>query len=342
MSDQQPKTLCVLFKYLGDVAVAVPAIRALQRHQPHGELHLLVAEDAVPVVRHLPWVKRVWGFPRKRGSAQWSRTLPILAALRAEHFDWSVDFVGNDRGALVSRLVGARQRVGLIPEGSFWGRKLCYTVRVPEESLSNDWVHESERHAHLLRRSLGVPLPGSLELEIHADPILSEQAVLLSPGRPVIAHLSTSQPKKEWPVAMWHRLYERAKGAGVDFLFSTGPSPREQALLAALRSIEPDIPVLPSADSLDLYLAVLSRARGFVSGDTGPLHFAAGLGVPTLGIFAPTDATRWAPVGQRHRHLRVWGCECSGHAHACEKAAPCIASVSVESVWTALQSIIEI
>lgn len=342
MSDKRPKTLCVLFKYLGDVAVAVPAIRALQRYQPHGELHLLVAEDAVPVVRHLPWVTRVWGFPRKRGSAQWSRTLPILAALRAERFDCSVDLVGNDRGALVSRLIGARQRVGLIPENGFWGRRLCYNVPVSEESLSNDWVHETEKHAHLLRRALGVPLPRCLELEVHSNPSLSNDAALLSPGRPVIAHLSTSQPKKEWPVAMWHGLYERAKGAGVDFLFSTGPSPREQALLAALRSIEPNIPVLPSADSLDLYLAVISRARAFISGDTGPLHFAAGLGVPTLGIFAPTDAKRWAPAGLGHRHLRGRVCECSGHAHACEKTAPCIGSVSVESVWKELRSVIGI
>lgn len=342
MSAERPKTLCILFKYLGDVAVAVPAMRALQRDRPAEELHVLVAEDAVPIVRHLPWVTRVWGLPRKRGSAQWSRTLPILAALRAERFDCSIDFVGNDRGALVSRVIGAGKRVGLVPGSGFWGRRWCYNVPVPEENLPKEGVHESERHAHLLQFALGVPVPEDLELEVHAGPGFGERAERLSPGRPVIGHLSTSQPKKEWPVAMWYGLYERAKAAGIEFLFATGPSPREQALLEALRALDPAIPVLPSADSLDLYLAVLARARAFVSGDTGPLHFAAGLGVPTLGLFAPTDASRWAPLGALHRHVRGRGCECSGHAHVCGQASPCIASLSVERVWGELRGLLSL
>jgi ADP-heptose:LPS heptosyltransferase len=340
MSAPRLKTLCLLFKYLGDVAVAVPAIRALRRYQPEHELHLLVAEDAVPIVRHLPWVTQVWGLPRKRGRAQWSRTLPILSALRQENFECSVDFVGNDRGALVSRVVGARRRVGLIAELGFWGRRWCYNVPVPETQLPREAIHETERHAHLLRLGLGVPVPECLELEIHADPALRESARQWVPGHPLIGHLSTSQPKKEWPAAQWHALYQRAKAAGVEFLFATGPSPREQALLETLRSIDPTVPVLPSAGSLDGYLAMLSRARGFVSGDTGPLHFAAGLGVPTLGLFAPTDAARWAPLGQRHRHLTGCRCACSGHTHICAQSSSCMESLSVDNVWSELQSLL--
>lgn len=340
MFTARPKTLCILFKYLGDVAIAVPAMRALQRHRMEHELHVLVAEDALPIVRHLPWITKAWGFPRKRGRAQWSETLPMLAALRGERFDCSIDFVGNDRGALVSRVIGARQRVGLVAPLGFWGRRLCYTHPVREEALPSQGIHESEKHAHLLWQSLGIPLPNSWELEVHADPVLQEQAARLLPGRPVIGHLSTSQPKKEWPVKMWYSLYEKARAAGVPFWFATGPSPREQSLLEPLLALDPSVPVLSSTGTLDLYLAVLSRARAFVSGDTGPLHFAAGLGVPTLGLFAATDAERWAPLGRGHRYVKGRACVCSGHAHVCAQAAPCIESLSVDSVWRALQSVL--
>ena len=80
------KNLCILFKYLGDVAVAVPAMRALKESRPAEELHILVAEEAVPIVRHLPWVTRVWGLPRKRGKAKLSKSLPLIAALRGQRF----------------------------------------------------------------------------------------------------------------------------------------------------------------------------------------------------------------------------------------------------------------
>jgi ADP-heptose:LPS heptosyltransferase len=335
------KNLCLLFKYLGDVAVAVPAMRALAESRPTEELHILVAEDAVPIVKHLPWATRVWGLPRKRGSAQWRTTLPLLAELRRERFNLSVDFVGNDRGALLSRVIGAQERVGLISELGFWGRRRCYNHPVPERKIPSTDVHETQRHLHLLK-DLGVSMDASCALEVHADPALAQDAIKLLPEGTVVGHLSTSQPKKEWPIPFWRELFQRARAAGVPFVFASGPSAREQALLKTLQALEPEASVLGTIGSLDLYLAVLARAAVFVSGDTGPLHFAAGLGVPTLALFAATDAVRWAPRGTNHLCVRGNSCLCSGHAHVCTQAAPCIASLTVPAVWNALQALLHL
>ena len=57
------KILAIKFKYLGDVVVAVPALRALRDQWPEGELHVLVAEDAAPLLRHLPWLDKIWALP---------------------------------------------------------------------------------------------------------------------------------------------------------------------------------------------------------------------------------------------------------------------------------------
>jgi heptosyltransferase-3 len=335
MSKAARKNLCLLFKYLGDVAVAIPAMRALKESRPEDELHVLVAEDALPIVRHLPWANRVWGLPRKRGSLQLAATLPLIAALRRQQFDLSVDFVGNDRGALLSRLIGATERVGLIAELGFWGRARCYNRGVPEREIPSVDIHESERHLALLS-GLGVPKDSARTLEVHANPGLTLEAARLLSSGTVLAHLSTSQPKKEWPVLFWQELYRRARSAGIPFVFASGPSAREQALLARLQKLEPEAPVLGKVADLDLYLAVLARAGVFISGDTGPLHFAAGLGVPTVSLFAATDARRWAPLGVMHRCVKGAGCVCSGHAHVCTHASPCIASLSVDTVWRSL------
>jgi len=332
MSRAARKNLCLLFKYLGDVAVAIPAMRALKESRPEEELHILVAEDALPIVRHLPWAERVWGLPRKRGSLQLGATLPMIAALRRQQFSLSVDFVGNDRGALLSRLIGATERVGLLAELGFWGRARCYNRGVPEREIPSVDVHESERHLALLS-GLGVPQDAARTLEVHANPALAREADGLLVAGTVLAHLSTSQPKKEWPVPFWRELYRRARTAGIPRVFASGPSAREQALLSRLRELEPDVSILPKLGDLDLYLAVLAKAGVFISGDTGPLHFAAGLGVPTLALFAATDARRWAPLGALHRCVNGAACVCSGHAHVCAHTSPCIASLSVDAVW---------
>ncbi len=298
-------------------------------------------EEAVPIVRHLPWVTRVWGLPRSRGRAELGRSLPLIAALRKQRFALSVDFVGNDRGALLSLMIGARERVGLITALGFLGRRHCYNRPVLEETIPSADVHESQRHLSLLQ-DFGVNQSASCALELHADSVLEQQAIELLEARAVLAHISTSQPKKEWPVALWRELYLRACKAGVRIVFASGPSVREQELLGALLELEPAIPVLGKVNSLDLYLAVVARARVFISGDTGPLHFAAGLGVPTLSLFAATDARRWAPRGEWHRCLTGAGCYCSGHAHVCSHPEPCIRTLKVDVVWAELRRLLKI
>jgi ADP-heptose:LPS heptosyltransferase len=89
---------------------------------------------------------------------------------------------------------------------------------------------------------------------------------------------------------------------------------------------------------LALYLAVLKRAAGFVSGDTGPLHFAAGLGVPTISLFGPSLPGRWAPVGEQHQVLTGSLCSC-GNVSICQSANHCLAAITPKQVFTCLQNI---
>ena len=124
------KILALQFKYFGDAVLLTPALRALREHFPDGELHLLVPEEIAPLFQHLPHLNRVWPMPRRRGRAQFGQSWPMIRALRRERFDRSVDFASNDRGAIISRFIGARRRLGWGGRGGFFGRKFCYTDRV--------------------------------------------------------------------------------------------------------------------------------------------------------------------------------------------------------------------
>lgn len=294
------KILAIQFKYLGDAVFLTPALRALREHRPAAELHVLVASEIAPLLEHIPWITKVWSLPRTRGKARIRDSWPVIRALHRQGFDRSVDFGGNDRGAIMSYLSGARVRLGAVDEASLV-QKFCYSKAVSTATLPPSYVQSNLQ----LLADWQVPPPSSLALEVATDPTQAEAAARLLPPGTVICHLSTSQPRKEWPLTRWQEFYRLARAAGFSLAFSSGPGPREKSLLTQLKQMEPEIFALPVIPSLKLFLAVIQRARAVVACDTGPLHFAAGLGLPVVGLFGADDSLwRAAPNYPAHQVIK--------------------------------------
>ena len=333
MTSRSEKILALQFKYFGDAVLMTPVLRALREKFPAAELHLLVPAEIAPLFQHLPWLHRVWPLPRRRGRASLQETWPLIRALRREHFSRSVDFAGNDRGAILSLLIGARQRLGWSQPGGFLGRKFCYNQRV---ILVEKPEHESARLAHLL--SAWDVKTASLEPEIRTDAALAPAAEKLLPGRMILCHVASSQPRKEWPLTHWAEFHRLATAAGFTVAFTTATGAREQALMAGLKNLAPEALVLPAIAELPLFLAVVNRAAVFISGDTGPLHFAAGLGVPTISLFGPTSPVRWSPAGRQHKFFIGGYCGCEANSAICQSPRHCLAEITPAQILTALKN----
>jgi ADP-heptose:LPS heptosyltransferase len=333
----RPETILALqFKYFGDAVLMTPALRALCEHFPQSEIHLLVPAEIAPLFQHLPRLKRVWAMPRRRGSADLREAWPLIRALRREKFDRSVDFAGNDRGAILSRRIGARHRLARAERGGSSGRNFCYTERVAPE---NNPQHESRLLVHILSAWL-VPPPASFAAEIHTDPALGKSVMAPFPRRTVLCHVTTTNYKKQWPVGHRATLHQLASAVRLDLMFSTGRGSREQQVLAEIERIVPAAPVLPPDPNLATFLVWLKQSAVFISGDTGPLHYAAALGVRTIGLFGPSSAARWAPIGEEHEAMQGARCTCDVHLEACQSARPCIAAISPAMVLERLQKIL--
>ena len=330
------KILAIKFKYLGDVAIMVPALRALRKRYPNAELHVLVAAEAYPLLTHIPWLDKIWNLPRTRGKIRLNDSLPIIRALRAQSFDCSVDFVGNDRGAILSRSIGAKKRLGVRTQLGNQIRRLAYTDTIEELDHTR---HEVLRDYYVLSE-WQIPPPSSFDLELYADPTFQKEAQRLYPESTIICHLSTSQRKKEWPINHWALLADLAESSKIALTFSSGPTDREQALLTDLKKLKPDLNFLKKANSVDLYMAILARAKLFISPDTAPLHLAAGLGIPTIGIFGPTAPSRWGPPGKQHHSFTGNLCPCSGHLEQCELPNRCIDSITAHQVFEKVKELL--
>ena len=145
---------------------------------------------------------------------------------------------------------------------------------------------------------------------------------------------------KRWPPerygALARELGER-HGVGVLVLFGPGEEGLAAAVLSAAYPARPAS--LPS--SVRELAALSERALLLVSGDTGPYHIARALGVPTLGLFGPTDPARNGPRGGRDRVL--WGrVPCSPcYGRDCPTAIECMAAVELPDVLAAAAELLE-
>jgi heptosyltransferase-3 len=329
------KILAIQFKSLGDTVLVIPALEAIRQHFPDCTLHAFVSEAAAPLLRDQPCLTRVWSIARVHGRARFKQNWPVIRALRAERFDRSVDFGGNDRGAILSLLCGARQRLGVERPG-FLGRRLCFNQFVQPLPIKQP---EAWRSMAILS-PWGITPRVPREIRIHADPALDAAAAALLPEEAVVCHIGAGMSRKQWPVSHWTAFCKMAVAANYRLVFTPGANSREQALTAELKARVPEVAVLPETTNLPQFLAVLKRARALVTSDTGPMHFAAGLGVPVVALFGPSNLAQWGPVTENCRVLMGDLCHCDRNLHDCQSANPCMAGISPEKVLENLQNIL--
>jgi ADP-heptose:LPS heptosyltransferase len=332
------KILVIQFKYLGDAVFITPALQALHRQNPDAEIHILVAAEVAPIFKHLPFIKKLWALPRTRGKAKLRESLPFVLSLRKEKFDLSIDFVGNDRGGILSLLVGAKSRLSAIEHKPTFLQKLAYTRTIQSSLLPTTWV---KRHLKMLNILIGTQETSAPKMLIVANPLLESKAKQLLQDHSIICHLGTSQEKKEWPVAHWVEFYQLATKVGYKLAFSAGTNERERNLITELKKTVPDAFELPPINELEMYLSVLNQAKMVISGDTGPLHFAAGLCVKVIGLFGTEDSVRHAaPIYEDYELAMSTPCTCVGERSqfvTCQSPSPCMYSISAQQVFERLQ-----
>jgi ADP-heptose:LPS heptosyltransferase len=332
------KILAIQFKYFGDAVFLTPALLAIKEKFPNSELHLLVAKEIAPVFNNLKYIDKIWAVPRNRGKFNFFELLPFIKALKHCNFDQSVDFGGNDRGAIFSLLSGSKNRLGMIESDASLLQKICYTERIDSYSLPKNYIYKNLD----LLNSWGIKKTNDIEPQIISNHNLKKQAKKILNDKSIICHLGASQPKKEWPIKKWQEFYIDLGKKKDLVVFSSGNNDRERSLLADLKRLEPDISVLPIINNLNLYLAVLKEAQLVISGDTAPLHFSRALGVRVIGLFGIYGSTQYAaPIYSTKEKVLGDHCSCIGdleHFETCKSKKSCMDSIQPKQVLHLLNS----
>lgn len=291
------KILVIKLRAIGDVVLSTPVLANLNAAFPEADIHFLTESASAPAVEGHPHADRVLVLPdRKAHVSAWryhTAMIRFLSRIRKQRYDLVLDLFGNPRSALITRLSGAPVRAGY----RFRGRMLAYNRRIEPHG---DRVHEVRFNLDALR-ALGVPVR-------HEDPrfvfgpedarrIDTWIAGHFSDADFLIAvHPWGSWPAKRWPLTRFSQLADRlvrALDARVIVLWGPGEKAYAEEVLSASNQ---KLALAPQTTLKELG-ALLARCGLVVANDSGPMHIAAAVGAPTVGLFGPTNPALQGPFG---------------------------------------------
>jgi ADP-heptose:LPS heptosyltransferase len=336
------KVLVVDLGFLGDTVHLVPALWEIKRHYPQCAVHVLTSTLGAEVLQLAPCADRAWGVELYPGKRTLRQQLQILRSLRRERFDVAFNFSGADRTVFMTALAGARWKIAHeAGRKHVWNRWLIPNW-VPRQSIELP-VYEQRR---AVLAACGFELaPPRFDLRV-PDDARAWAAAHISQG---VLHFSinASTFRKEWPLPHWIGLARRLlqENPQLRIVATASADDRERVRLREFAAAV-SAPALQGFAGLTVVhlAALVERCSEHVGGDSGVLHLAAALGVPTVSIFRQYPAVQeWLPRGQQHRHLTA-PCACVEHLReSCHRrqTAECLEGLSPESVAALLRTCVK-
>ena len=289
---------------IGDMLVAVPALRALRRAYPRAHITLIGLPWARDFVDRFGYCDELLEFPGFPGLPEREPDMQALSgfytAARARQFDLALQMHGSGRltNALVLEL-GARAVAGFRPDDA----------RTPPHFLP--WQpHQSELRRYLdLMIAIGVPPQGEqLEFPIHAAE-RREASALLNRHSPlgatpyVCLHPGARLPSRRWPAERFAAVADALARRGYTIVL-TGTTDEAAIALKVREAMRRPAANLVGKTSLGTFAALVRRAHLMICNDTSASHIAAATRTPSVVISSGADVARWRPLDEiRHRVL---------------------------------------
>ncbi len=304
------KILIIRLDLLGDVVFSAPAIRRVIAAFPGAAVDVLVLPYTAGIAAAMPGVRNVIALDINayRGVGG-LRRLPALfrtlRRLRGEQYDLCLS-LSRWMGGLFAVLSGARLRAGPARE-TYWG---CYNLPLAGARY-RPGQHEVDLCLDLVAQVTGTDSEPDQAPVLGGDAIGAATSRTSGLAKPYVVAIpgSGNGSAKRWPGAYWRELTDMLVARDLNVVFCG--SAAERSLVGFLAVADPlRVTDLMGKTTLDELARVLADAATVVAGDTGPLHLAAALGRPVVGIYGPTDPANTGPRGPGHQMLRS-GIECS-------------------------------
>jgi len=309
---------------IGDAALLAPTIYAIQQRYPLAHIHILAEKRNGGTFSLIPGIARLRLYDTANG---------LIETLRTS-YDLVIDTEQWHRlSALIARLTKAPIIIGFDTND----RRRMFTHTV---SYSHD-AYEADSFLNLLA-PIGIECchDDSALFLFPAESAMQQASTLLQPlmGDPFVAIFpGASIRERQWGGNRFHLVVRNLEKNGLRSVIIGGGDDGGlgEEIVTGSKALN-----LAGKTSLAGSAAIIASSRLLLSGDSGILHIGVGLGVPTVSLFGPGIAAKWAPRGSRHmvldRRLSCSPCTRFGTTPPCPRNVNCLTEITSEEVTAAI------
>ncbi|THI90497.1 MAG: putative lipopolysaccharide heptosyltransferase III [Nitrospira sp. CG24A] len=329
--------LIIKLRYIGDVLLATPTVRAIKAARPDVRVTMMVNRGTEDVLSGNLDLEEVVVLDKGSLGAQ-SR---LIAGLRSRRFDTVVDLTDGDRSAFLSWISGASVRIGFNDEHRWRGKYYTRVVQsMPEVEHRIDRDLESLKPMSIQADSKDLQLRVTPEEVDSADRLLDQLAVQRSQST-VILQPGARYWFKAWPPERYAELADRLTSQyGCQVLI--GGSSADLDLAQQIRQMTKSRPtIMAGRTTIKQFAAIAKRSALFVGSDSGAMHIAAAVGTSIVALFGPSNPREWGPRGGRAEVLyKEIDCRICFHPTCTRGEQNCMRLISVEEVIAAAQKLL--
>jgi lipopolysaccharide heptosyltransferase II len=292
MINNVKRILCIKPRGIGDIVLSTIVLDNLKSHFPAAKIDYLTEHFAKSAVENNPLVNKVITIDKKE--------FPLKAALkiRKEKYDMVFDLWSNPRSAQITFLSGIKYRVGF----AYRGRKYAYNY----PATSSKGEHHSAEHNLELLKAADVPI---ISKKIHyyvnekdnnaAKDFIKEN---FTPGKLIIGIIpSGGWPSKRCDASKWIEIGKAVTDKyNLGILILWGPGDENDSYY-----IKENLPgsILAPKTTIPEMSGFIKNCNIILANDSGPMHIAAALNIPTLGIFGPTNPKAHGPFSENSGYI---------------------------------------
>jgi len=330
--------------------MTTPSLAALKEAYPQSQITMVVNQGTEDMVRDNPCLSEIIALerePKKKPLAELVYQQRLIAHLRRKRFYLSIDFSGGDRGAILSWLSGAKQRIGYHPKKGkqwWWKKAFTQTVKTPGDNR-----HVVEHHLDAIRL-LGINPPTN-PLRFYWTPKDQEtlSRILVQKGvedrKPyMVIHPTSRWMFKTWRLDGYAQVIDHIqKNLGLTVIVTSSPDKKE---LDAINEIIKQCQTKPMDLSGQLNLkqlgCLIAGGKFFFGVDSAPMHIAAAVNTPVIALFGPSGDHMWGPWGEGHLVIKKdWPCRPCGQ-DGCQgsKISKCLMEITTDEVISGIETLL--
>ncbi|MCL5028966.1 MAG: glycosyltransferase family 9 protein [Bacteroidetes bacterium] len=292
-SNEIKKILCIKPRGIGDIVLSTIILDNLIAYFPGVKIDYLTeyfAKDAVdnnPLINKLLTMERT-EFPLK-----------VAYRIRKEKYNLILDLWSNPRSAQITFLSRVKYRVGF----GYRGRKYAYNIL----ATSDRGAHHSAEHNLELLHALSIPVHSKI---IHyyisqEDDNFGKDFIKnnFSDNAAIIGIVpSGGWESKRCDSSKWVEICKAISAKFKSkFLILWGPGDEDDANY--IKNHLSDLSILAPRTSVKRMSGLIKNCSMIIANDSGPMHISAALGIPTLGLFGPTDPKTHGPYSENSAYV---------------------------------------